>query len=1244
MASVPLANPLAKPSALRLLLLNLALALGYYLLAIFGLQWSSYTSQVSLVWPGAGLSLFALLIFDIQLLPGLCLGVFCANYFLHFATPNSPVQGLWAIAPAALIAAGSVLQALVIARLNRRLLAAARPPSSRRSLWFAASIFGGTLLGATSGVTVLHYWQLIGPGDLLENWLTWWLGDAIGMLVVTPLLAWWLVPSLRQDHARTQVFLLLSTGLGVLLLLVSLIGYQERSNAKARFRTDSQLLQLALQRQLLVSQQQLQLLAQALASNSLAMDGDANFNLFARLGSELQQNAPWLQQLAWLPGANSHNWQNLPSTAAQPWPTDDEQPLIQQALASGTALVSPMLNSGPKSQPDITWLLPVCPTRQCPHPGLLAMKLDMGRWLSAGLEQTLMPALDISLSANPDQHHEIRWQQDHWVAADASPEHRQQLVHASPLFLANQTLLLHTRLDLRHWFLPSWLQATTLGIGLLIIGLLAAYLRARQKHQDSLVQNQQRLEREVKEQTLALRTANDWLLKEIEQRQQTQEQLQSSQLALQQRQQELRSLLNNIPDPIWLKDTQGRYIACNKAFTKLLGRAEDEIIGKEEQQLVSRDIAQIFRRNDKVALGSDQPHRYEQWLTGADGQLYMLDTLKVAVRDENQQTFGILGIGRDITDKHQLIDELEKFKRFAENSSQGFAITNLQAETLYMNPAMRVMLNGYLQDGNFKKAFWEYYPEALQAQVRDEIIPRVIDAGQWQGEMAALHADGSQFPTQETFFVIRDDQDRCLYLGIVMSDISAQKETEAALSQAKEAAEDAAKAKSRFLANMSHEIRTPLNAVLGYTQLLMRDQQIGGPQRERLELILNASQRLLGLINDILDLSKIESGALNLRQDYFDLHQEVAEIANIISGRAQSKGLKLTIQVDLPKPSVVKGDRQKIGQILLNLLGNAVKFTQQGEVRLHLKREAEQVEFEISDTGPGIAPQELQQLFSAFRQGQAGEDAGGTGLGLTLSRHLAQGMGGNLELTSQLGRGTQARLHLPLPTETIQLPTNHSPRSLPQLAAGASCKLLVVEDDKDSCDVLVSLLAQLGCEVSSAANGRQGLEACAQAEFNMIFTDIRMPDLNGLEMLHRLRQLPRYADKPLVAVSASSLDHERSYYLAQGFQDFIGKPYSFEEIFRALEKFSGARFEAGDGEVQAAPTPDENNPGNLAPLFPLLRQLAQAAVSGDMSQCRRLVADFTPQQLGSTRLQQLQTALKQYNLEQVEQLATLWLS
>lgn len=788
------------------------------------------------------------------------------------------------------------------------------------------------------------------------------------------------------------------------------------------------------------------------------------------------------------------------------------------------------------------------------------------------------------------------------------------------------------------WQQLSLWQILELTLGLLFIIFLAIYIITQKKYTDFYAKKQHKLEDDMRLQTEALCAANDWLLKEITERHAIQEALEASQERLKQREKQLQDLLDNLPDPIWLKRLDGSYMNCNKTFAQLLGKPEADIIGKKETELFNSEQAVTFLNTDMKALNSKAVYRYEQWLRQSDGKMHLMDTLKVALRNEQDEGYGILGIARDITEKYELIDELQKFKRFAEFSSQGFGIASLNGETLYMNKAMRNMLNDYLLNSDFKQKFWLYYPDAVQAKVRDDIIPQVLEQGHWQGELHALHADGSSFPTQETFFVIRDERGKAQYIGNIMADISAQKETEKALSLAKEAAESATKAKSRFLANMSHEIRTPLNAVLGYTQLLMRDLNFTESQRERLHLILTASQRLLGLINDILDLSKIESGLLHLRQDYFDLQQEIKDIYTIMQERATAKSLQLLLDIDLPDPCIVKGDRQKIGQILLNLIGNAIKFTATGNVSIKATRQQHDATFVISDTGPGIAPAELNQLFSAFKQGQAGEDIGGTGLGLTLSRYLAEGMGGSLQLQSELGRGTQAYLRLPLPTETVVQP-QHTHSAAQHLQSGVRCKVLVVEDDQASKHVLVDLLTQIGCETFSANNGREGLTLCEQQSFDIIFTDIRMPDMNGVEMLKHIRINTENRRAPIIAVSASSLEHERAYYLAQGFQDFIGKPYDFEDIFTALHQYANVEFISDKPNDKTTPSSstaarDINLP--LTPLLPLLERLLNAAISGDMTKVKQWLKNLDANKLGQDRHQRLMTAIRQYDLERVE--------
>jgi len=378
-----------------------------------------------------------------------------------------------------------------------------------------------------------------------------------------------------------------------------------------------------------------------------------------------------------------------------------------------------------------------------------------------------------------------------------------------------------------------------------------------------------------------------------------------------------------------------------------------------------------------------------------------------------------------------------------------------------------------------------------------------------------------------------------------------------------------------FLANMSHEIRTPLNAVIGYTQILLEDRTLATPAQQRLQTILQAGQRLLRLINDVLDLSKIEAGGLQLHAAPFDLRQEIDEIARLFAERAGARGLTLDCRIDLDAHEPVRGDRTKIGQIVMNLLGNAVKFTEQGRIGLEVSREGDQVQIRVSDSGPGIAPEELAQLFAPFRQGRAGIDKGGTGLGLVLARHMATAMGGGLEISSRPGQGTQARLSLPLPRQAHEVAASPVPAgTLPgheRLDPATPVHAVVVEDDEHSRDILVHLLERLGCRVEAAHDGLQGLRLIGQTRPDIVFTDIRMPVLDGLRMLAQLHASAatlQQAVPPVVAVSASSLEHERRHYIEQGFSDFVGKPYAFDEIHRMLAQHAGARF------IAASPDPD----------------------------------------------------------------------
>ena len=490
-------------------------------------------------------------------------------------------------------------------------------------------------------------------------------------------------------------------------------------------------------------------------------------------------------------------------------------------------------------------------------------------------------------------------------------------------------------------------------------------------------------------------------------------------------------------------------------------------------------------------------------------------------------------------------------------------------------------------------------------------------------------------------------------------EIEGHRRTEALLQDARQHAEAASRAKSQFLANMSHEIRTPLNAVLGYTQLLIEDRRQVPEARDRLRVIYAASQRLLGLINDVLDLAKIEAGALQVHLAPIDLRHELGEIVALFEPRAQAKGLALRLDIDLDEHGGLVTDRAKFGQVVLNLLGNALKFTDAGHIALRAWRAGGDTLVEVEDSGPGMDADEMAGIFIAFRQGAAGLDKGGTGLGLNLSRHIAQALGGELALASEKSRGTTVRLRVPMAQ------VEHAAAPPPafvggqRLAAGCSVRALVVEDDAHSRDVLVTLLHSIGCEVDAAIDGEAGLAACrarpTDAPFDIVFSDIRMPRLDGLQMLQALRTDPRTRALALVAVSASSLEHERRYYVEHGFQDFVGKPYEFGAIHEMLVLHAGARLVAApvDAEAESAA---ELGPA-LAACDRLQREavaasgavrrsvrraqlasLADSAATGSMRQVREQLATLAaaPQSLPDGLLAQLEADLRQYDFTTLE--------
>lgn len=633
---------------------------------------------------------------------------------------------------------------------------------------------------------------------------------------------------------------------------------------------------------------------------------------------------------------------------------------------------------------------------------------------------------------------------------------------------------------------------------------------------------------------------------------------------------ELREILDHSASAIFVQDLDGRFIVTNPAHADILGTTEKEILGKRDCDFFPPEIADMLWANSKRAIGQGAPIQVEEPLPHRDGARTYSVT-RFPLLDDNGRIYAVCGMATDITVQKVADAELrasrERFANAFNYSAIGMAIVSLDARFLQVNRAL-CRITGYGERELTRLTFENIsHPDDLHKDLKllRRLVAGVID--HYHLEKRYLHKSGHPVWVRLSISSVRDDMGEPIHLVAQIQDISEQKRAIEQLHQSKEAAEAANLAKSEFLANMSHEIRTPLTAMFGYADLLLLPDLTAAERMKHVQVIRRSGEHLLTLINDILDLAKIEAGKTLVEPRDVCLPAFMTEVLSLVQRKAQSKGLELKLSYDPNVPEMIHTDPTRLRQILINLLGNAVKFTETGWVHTHVSafrgNGEDRLRFAVQDTGIGLTPEQRDALFEAFVQADNSitRTHGGTGLGLAISRRLAKMLGGDVAVDSQFGRGSTFSVTITIEHDAHAAGHAVSRSPQPFASHGASGpkkikgRVLVVEDGPDNQALIAQLLRRVGCEAEAADSGRVAIARVIGAEharrpYSLILMDIQMPEMDGLEATRRLRAAGFTG--PIVALTANVLESNRDQCIAAGCDYFLTKPIQMDAFYSTI--------------------------------------------------------------------------------------------
>ncbi|MGA3018189.1 MAG: PAS domain S-box protein [Bryobacteraceae bacterium] len=653
-----------------------------------------------------------------------------------------------------------------------------------------------------------------------------------------------------------------------------------------------------------------------------------------------------------------------------------------------------------------------------------------------------------------------------------------------------------------------------------------------------------------------------------------------AQEALRESEERFRVMADGCPAVMWVTNAEGGNQFINRAHREFCGIPNEQLEGGKWQSLFHPDDAPEYVGAFQRAVREHTAFKGDARMRRVDGEWRWVTTLAEPRFSQSGEFLGHVGLNLDITERKQAEEALqsseEKFRQLAEHIRKVFWMKEpATAKVLYVSPAYEQVWGRTCESLYQNPLSWM---EAIQPEDREQAhlsVERQMAGEHIDSEYRIRTPDGVQKWIRNRAFPVRDQAGQLIRVAGLAEDITEWKRYEEELVRAREAAEAASRAKSCFLANMSHEIRTPMNGVIGMLQLLM-DTDLTAEQRGYAGVIETSGRTLLALIDDILDLSKIEAWKITLEHVDFNPRHIVEDAVQTLRGTANAKGLAFGWWAAPETPSLLRGDSNRLRQVLINLTANAIKFTERGEVAVRVGLESQgngkaTLRFSITDTGIGIRPEQASALFAPFVQADASTTRkyGGTGLGLSISKQLAELMGGRIGLNSKEGEGSTFWFTavFDIPVEPALASTQGPARTSRQQPANGGCgvppgvgrarreaRILVTEDNPINRLVLQAQLEKLGYQARAVANGVEAVEAVQQGKYDLVLMDCQMPRMDGFEATRRIRESGS-PHVPIVAVTANAMSGDRERCIREGMNDYVSKPVELGPLAEVLEKW-----------------------------------------------------------------------------------------